>query len=310
MKNQKDNELFFETPKDKWRVFQSPKLVMLSDKVRVKEWDNTQPLYFYPFSWLDYLNSDSIKELWIQDDSPISISEIKRLKDAKIHFELINEKLIRLSKENGHKVSVICNLEDLTLDTSKILSGCDFVRVRINEDFSNLPILSYLSDEKCLVGIKLYLGGSTDYNNVVSFSKKAGIDFVHISKRLSLNGKNFPASEEEIREINSLKSLQSKRFKIITPSSLEKIFAEKFCISSDFGNVKSCNFSRYRRVIKNNSFYPCYTQIILSSGSKVSANCSDCACIYENDMLSSIDSEREKYKNPSFALDYTQNGTN
>ena len=37
-------------------------------------------------------------------------------------------------------------------------------------------------------------------------------------------------------------------------------------------------------------------------------NCSDCACIYENDMLADIKNRTRRYKNPEFALKYAENG--
>ena len=62
-----NSKLFFKTPEDKFRVFQKPRLIMFSEGSEVESWTNTQPLYFYPFSWLDYLGKEGIRELYIQD---------------------------------------------------------------------------------------------------------------------------------------------------------------------------------------------------------------------------------------------------
>ena len=37
-------------------------------------------------------------------------------------------------------------------------------------------------------------------------------------------------------------------------------------------------------------------------------NCLDCAYIYENDILHDIKTKMRRYKNPSFALEYIENG--
>lgn len=39
----------------------------------------------------------------------------------------------------------------------------------------------------------------------------------------------------------------------------------------------------------------------------VSQNCSDCACVYENDMLADIKDKMKRYKRPTFALEYHDN---
>jgi hypothetical protein len=71
----------------------------------------------------------------------------------------------------------------------------------------------------------------------------------------------------------------------------------------------------YRRVVKGNRYYPCYTQQILAGSGFTSEdkdknprNCLDCACIYENDMLHNIKTKMRIYKNPSLALEYVENG--
>ena len=118
-------------------------------------------------------------------------------------------------------------------------------------------------------------------------------------------------------EIMRLQELETKQFKVIIPSSLENRFAKKFVIDSSLGNVSSCDFSKYRLVLKGNSFYPCYTQQILAQQgfrkeelglNRNNQNCLDCACIYENDMLFDIENKMKSYKNTSFALEYIENG--
>ncbi|MEM4230873.1 MAG: hypothetical protein QXF25_03290 [Candidatus Pacearchaeota archaeon] len=146
--------------------------------------------------------------------------------------------------------------------------------------------------------------------------KIIGLDFIHITKYLLSTQENKKISENEKKEVLELKSLEDEKFRVILPSSLEEVFAPKFLIDPERGNVLTCNFSKYRLVLKDNLFYPCYTKIILSKEGtrkknnvgKTFFNCSDCACIYENDMLANLESKIKKYKNPLFALDYKENG--
>src|SRR3990172_9713865 len=99
----------------------------------------------------------------------------------------------------------------------------------------------------------------------------------------------------------------------ISPATLSEGLI--FKINSTSLSISSCDFSKYRLVLNGDNFYPCYTQHILALpifGKEEIVNnprhCLDCACIYENDMLKDIETKRRRYKNPSFALEYVENG--
>lgn len=311
-----NKKLFFKTPEDKLRVFQKSRLIMFSEGREVESWDNTQPLYFYPFTWLDYLGKEGIRELYIQESSSeMAEKEIRSLDNGKVHFEQPNERLIKFAKERGHKVSVICNVEDLLPGQIEGLSVSDFVRIRINNPSSDLRLLGGLPKEPILSCIKLYVGDGRDYRNIALQTRDMGFDFLHVAKRLMTNQKNPRISEEEKEKIRDLQELETVQFRIVIPSSLEKRFASRFLITTGLGNVSSCDFSRYRLVLKGDNPYPCYTQKILAQSGFTRGwiennpgNCLDCACIYENDMLHDIKTKMRRYKNPSFALEYIENG--
>ena len=311
-----NSKLFFKTPEDKFRVFQKPRLIMFSEGSEVESWTNTQPLYFYPFSWLDYLGKEGIRELYIQDVfSGLAEKEINDLESGKVHFEQPNERLIKLAKERGHKVSVVCNLEYLLPEQIRGLSVSDFVRIRVNDPSKDLKVLRGLPRDHLLSCIKLYVGDGCDYEDLTLQAREIGFDFLHVARRLMTNQENPRTSEEEKQKIRDLQELETKQFRVIIPSSLEVKFARRFVITPGLGNVPSCDFSEYRRVVKGNSYYSCYTQQILTLPGftregieRNPGNCLDCACIYENDMLHDIKTKMRRYKNPSFALEYIENG--
>lgn len=311
-----NKKLFFETPEDKLRVFQKPRLIMFSEGREVESWANTQPLYFYPFSWLDYLGKKGIRELYVQESSSeMAEKEIRSLDNGKVHFEQPNERLIKFAKERGHRVSVICDFEDLLPEQIRGLSVSDFVRIRVNRNYDNLHSLSGLPNEHVLSCIKLYVGDGCDYRNIALQTREMGFDFLHVAKRLMTNQENPRISEEEKEKIRDLQELETRQFRIVIPSSLEERFAKRFVITPGLGNVPSCDFSEYRLVLKGDSYYPCYTQQILAQSGFTReriennpGNCLDCACIYENDMLHDIKTKMRRYKNPSFALEYIENG--
>jgi len=309
-------ELFFKTPEDKFRVFQKPRLIMFSEGSEVESWTNTQLLYFYPFSWLDYLGKEGIRELYVQNaSSELAEKEINALENGKVHFEQPNERLIKLAKERGHRVSVVCNIEELLPEQIEGLSVSDFVRIRVNDPSNDLKVLRSLPRDHLLSCVKVYIGEGCDYGGLAMKAREIGFDFLHVAKRLMTNQENPRISEEEKQKIRDLQELETEQFRVVIPSSLEERFAERFVITPRLGNVSSCDFSRYRLVLNGNSYYPCYTQqIITRSGStregieRNPGNCFDCACIYENDMLHDIKTKMRRYKNPSFALEYIENG--
>jgi hypothetical protein len=307
-----NKKLFFKTPEDKFRVFQKPRLIMFSDGSEVESWTNTQPLYFYPFSWLDYLGKKRIRELYLQDVSlEFAEKEINALESGKIHFEQLDERLIKLAKERGNKVSVICNIEDLLPEQIGGLVISDFVRVRVNGPLRDLEVLRGLPRDQLLSCVKVYVGDGCDYEDIALQAREIGFDFIHIAKRLEKGGDSLKLSEEEKQKIRNLQKLENKQFRVVIPSSLEARFAKRFLITPGWGNVSSCDFSEYRLVLRGNSYYPCYTQQVLTGSglihegkNKNHGNCLDCACIYENDMLHDIKSKMRRYKNIRFALEY------
>jgi len=311
-----NKKIFFKTPEDKFRVFQKPKLIMFSEGSEVESWANTQPLYFYPFSWLDYLSEEGIRELYIQDVSlGFAEKEINALENGRVHFEQPNKRLIKLAKERGHKVSVICDIEELLPDQIEGLLFSDFVRIRVNKNYDNLLSLSGLPNEHVLSCIKVYVGEDCNYKDIALQARDMGFDFLHVARRLITNQENSGIPEDERNKILELCEFETKQFRVLIPSSLEERFARRFLITPEWGNVSSCVFSRYRLVLKGNSYYPCYTQQILAQsrftieriGNKPK-NCLDCACIYENDMLYDIETKMRRYKNTNFALEYIENG--
>lgn len=309
--------IFFETPEDKQRAFQTPNLIMLFGEMVVSRWENTQPLYFYPFSWLDYLNASGIKELYVVDSSTETIdSAIKLLRSpGKLHFEYPDIIGIEKALDLGHKVSVICDIEALTPSHVSVLASTDFVRVRAGKD-SDLSSLTNLPNDRLLSCVKVYAGEGVDYMTLASQARDIGFDFFHVAKRLALDI-NLELSARERGDISRLNELESGQFRIVVPSSFDRRYAERFRISPAFGNTRSCLFAEYRRVLHGNKFYPCYTQLVLGQEavSKVAMDelasnrdCSDCACIYENDMLFNIRDKMKKFKNLRFALEYKGNG--
>ena len=311
-----NKKLFFETPGDKLRVFQKPRLILFSKGSEVDSWGNTQPLYFYPFSWLDYLGKEGIRELYIQDVfSGLAEKEINALEGGKVHFEKPSERLIKLAKERGHKVSVICNIEDLLPEQIGGLSVSDFVRIRVNNPSRDLRLLEGLPRDSLLSCIKLYVGDGCNYGDIALQAREMGFDFLHVAKRLENWQDLLQLSKEEKQKIMDLQKFETGQFRVVIPSSLEESFARRFVIAPGLGNVSSCDFSKYRLVLNGDNIYPCYTQQILNllgftreGIDNNPKNCLDCACIYENDMLHDIKTKMRRYKNPSFALEYIENG--
>ncbi len=311
-----NRQLFFETPEDKLRAFQKPRLVMFSEGREVESWANTQPLYFYPFSWLDYLGKNKIRELYVQDISlGLAEKEIDNLENGKVHFETPDKYLIKFAKERGHKVSVICDFEDISAEQLEALSASDFVRIRINNLSNDLRLLSGLPRNHILSCIKLYVGDGCNYRDIAVQTREMGFDFLHVAKRLITNSENPEILEDEKNKILELHELETEQFRVVIPSSLEERFARRFLITTRLGNVSSCDFSKYRLVLNGDNLYPCYTQHILAlQGFRKEdivnkpKHCLDCACIYENDMLNDIETKMRRYKNLRFALEYIEDG--
>ena len=213
---------------------------------------------------MDYLENKGTREIFIHDcDQAFAERQILLLDRGKVHFERPNLHLMRIAKEKGHKVSVICNLEDLAQEDISDLAHSDFVRVRVGRNHDKLSLLSHLSNEGVLSCVKFYVGEGVAYHDLALHIRDMGFDFIHVTRRLTSCSGNYPISETEKEAIMKLKELETKNFRVVIPSSLEQQFAKRFLITPEMGNVSSCLFSAYRTVLKGNSIYPCYTQRIL-----------------------------------------------
>ncbi len=317
---EKTQELFDATPKDKMKVFNNPTLWLASDHNVIKSWTNTQPFYFYPFSVLDFLNSPERQELRIiSANSLITSRTIQQFRNSKVHFEGLNPDLMSKALELGCKTSVICNLREINEDNLDILSHMDLLTVRVNSSDSDISVLKGISDKKLLSGIRIYLSASgNDFSSLAKKAKQMGLDFIHVSKRL-IGSAQISLSEYESNMIKKLSHLQSEKFKILLPTNTETVYNEKFVISDEYNNSRNCYFSRYRIVLYGNKFYPCYTRSIIEKGKFSSDNpgdlkkkshlfgkeCSDCACIYENDLFDEISRVSKGVKNKKFFLGYS-----
>ncbi len=319
-------ELYSSTPPDKRKVFQSPTLWLISGDEVVQGWTNTQPMYFYPLSILDFVQHgrEELSELRIIESDYKTVSEaIANLHPKKVHFEKVEQDQIDFAKSFGSKVSAICNVDDINQGNSSVLSKIDYLVVRVSPDSPNIEKLDYLlPSSRLLLGARVYISErGYGFSDLVMNLKNIGFDFVHISKRLIQNQSQENLSERAQSEIMKLLQYQSKNFRVILPRNMSSVFNEKFNIDSSYGNSRDCVSSRQRAVLNGSRFYPCYTQSILESGEfssdthekinfkQVGKSCSDCACIYENDMLSETLKKLKKAVDPHFLLGYDKNGT-
>ncbi len=314
----KDYELFDRTPECKSRVFDKPKLFLVSGNEVAYCWDNTQPLYLFPLSLLDFLNARQPPvELQVFNAcSSQVISTIRKQRFSKIHFEKIDEPAIEHALLSGSKVSVLCSSTELVDADTSLLSHVNYLRVKTDcLDGKVLGKLQSLRNPSLLLGAKIYLSPGRDYFALANGLKSAGVDFVHVSKFLEAGGNSYLSATEK-SSISGLKELETSDFRVILPRDLTKLLNDRFEISPLFNNSRSCSSSRYRVVMHDGSFYPCYTLSVLESGrfakagleqhfsGEPGASCSDCACIYENDILHDLFCKLEGVKNHRFLLGY------
>jgi hypothetical protein len=311
------SELFYETPSDKRKAFQNVRLLLLSKKDAVIVSDDAQPLYFYPFSILDFLKDSSIRELHICGTSQSSaIDAIQTMPPGKVHIEGLDRKMVETALERGHKVSLICDARDITEDTFKVASDVHYLRMKVDREGAKNPLLGRIPSAALLSGYKVYISPDTkDYAALISALRDTGFDFVRVSKKLE-EGFN-PRMHPGLRaELFALKGFDSPDFHVLLPRTLERIFNGRFRIDDAFGNSHNCDFSPNRRVLHSERFYPCYTQVVMDNPSfsvkslndklpeSLGTKCSDCACIYENDLMARIKLDRRKLKDSRPALEY------
>ncbi len=304
---------YYKTPHDKKRAFQNPELLLISNEKIIFSWTNTQPLYFYPLSWLDYLESKEFHELQILNGKTSEVKKaIAQLKKGKVHFEKLILPGIEYALGLGHKVSVICNLDEINNENRGLLSKVNILRTRIKDnDVENLKILQKIAGEQILTCAKLYIHPEIkNYQEIAMRVRDTGVDLLHVSKNLiQKKGINPKITISRQKELISLKDLETDNFLVKLPNSIENIFAEKFEINGEYHNSRTCSFSEQRRVLNGKNFYPCYTKHIIENETTGPPRlCVDCACIYENDMYEEIKSKAQKIKKPCFALRYNKNG--
>jgi hypothetical protein len=234
----------------------------------------------------------------------------------KVHFEGVRKDQVELALRLGHKVSVICDSNELNEDNIQTLSKVDYLVVRADPSLKNIDILTRVPNAKLLSGIRVYISEEgNDFGELAKRIKTMGFDFLHVSKKLT-EGRQSDLDERERERIADLSKLHSDRFKVILPNNLGKVFNDKFTISDEYNNSRKCVFSRHRAVLSKNRFYPCYTHSIIDSDrfssdtikemktKRFGEGCTDCACIYENDIFEQIYRVAGKVNNKTFLLGY------
>ncbi len=297
--------LFEKTPKSKFSAFDKPVLILEADGRKIKEWKDIQSFYFYPYSVLDFLgDKETAKELrLITPNRKASIVALKEFKKSLVRFEdSIDSVLINKAQEYGCKTSLIYDLERINNKNAKLLSKLDLLIVRVKDVNASLSVLKGVPNRNLLSGVRVYLNeDKNDFLKVAEEAKKIGLNFIHVSKKLRESRQAY-LTKSDVIKIRALKKLQSDTFRVILPRNLHTVYNEKFVISKKYNNSRDCAFFEHRKVLYRDRFYPCYTKSILKKkefssktikglekkASMFGKKCSDCACIYENDLFADI----------------------
>ncbi len=312
--------LFDTTPKDKTFVFRKPSLWLLSGEQVVWRWENTQPFYFYPFSVLDFLSASPRRSELRVINSGVRTSRkaIRESRGSKVHFEEVNLELMDYALSQGCKVSAICDIKQIAEADREILSRLDMLTVRVSPE-DDLSVLDGIPNKRLLSGIRVYISEeSNNFKRLAERARLVGLDFIHVSKRL-VGTKQVYLDKKYGESIRDLMKLETESFKVLLPRNTTMVYNEKFEISDRFGNCRSCAFSRHRTVLFKDRFYPCYTKSIINSGmfsfrsagamhshsELFGKTCSDCACIYENDLFEDIHRRSKGLRDRMFLLGFS-----
>lgn len=285
--------------------------------------NDVQSIYLYPLSLKDYI-------LNINSKKPILLNIIKY--DKKINYDIFlrneyfnNLQCVELLVDDNYDIitNIINYLYDnnilITLNIKNINKIPDLflikninkvIYIKIFWNYYNiklfeqkLAIIEEYKTPKLSILIKSYLNINkiNSYEKYINLFRKCGVDIYQLSKKLlPYNVNNVKVDKQIIEKIRFLEKKYDHFF--ISVKNLEDYYYPKFRL--DNRNSKVCFACYLKPYLYKKDIIACKVEEILlnkskwqvSNFDKCGKNCSDCASIYENDMLSLIKSKIKKAK--------------
>lgn len=306
------------------------KLDLICNKKIVKQIYNTQSLYLYPLTLIDYVNNiNNIINLNIinidYDFDYVTYLDNYRFRHL-LNIEILiknDYKEEQYKKINeiinfliNRKVKVSLNIENLKAFRYNLLDNydkCNYYKIFL----SNIDIEPYVFNvlhsvnRNALIHVKSYLNENdiNEYENIINILEKYNVDIFQLSKELiPLNVENVTLEkwvEQKIRYLER-KYSGNRGIKFKSVKDLTCLYYPRFEL--DERNSRKCFACKMRPYLSNKLLLPCKVSNVLNNLDVMSASlddfqkydklanvcgiiCSDCASIFENDILTLIEEE-------------------
>lgn len=305
-------------------LLKAKRLLILKNRKIVYETNNVQALYLYPLNVLDYVTYAYMKKTLMYNILDIENCEYQKLINEDIkNVEIIIDnkalsnidKIISLSqilKNNNKYVSY--NLKTLDIETkhfSKICTLGDYFKVTLYNILGSDKYTIFLNQilkikketkNTSLIHIKGYLNiEQAKYYGKLIKDLKDNVDIIQISKELiPLTTKYNPKVEDTIQEM--IRNLEKENEKFISVKDISSLYYQRFEL--DERNSHKCYTWFLKPYIQGNNVLPCkvnqvvnnidewkvkdLSKEITENIKKYGIKCTDCASIFENDILSEI----------------------
>ncbi len=301
------------------------KLIILENNKIIFETSDTQCLYLYPLTLKDYVDNLTILKpikldiINIEKDldykNLFNSQYLDNLLCVEIHIDKLAPldtitKIISILKKRKIKISL--NVKDLVSVPSsfiqKVSKYISYFKIFWNykdiDNFNNNLNIIRTYNKDALIHVKSYLDlhEISNYENYISLFKRCGVNIYQLSKELlpiNMNNKVIDDKYEVlIRDLEAKYNKGSIIFKSV--KNLKELYYPRFEL--DDRNSRNCYACRLKPYLYNDLLLPCKVNDKIhnlkswglkdfnntNNFKKCGIKCSDCASIYENDMLDRI----------------------
>ena len=288
------------------------------DKVKFSI-NNIQTLYLYPLTIIDYYNNKQLKypimlNIINIDEKIDYIKFVKNLKylkavEIKIKNSISNNIINLLKYLSLRKILISIKLEKIDININSIIKYVDCFRIKMISPLNNkncdkfISKLSVINQNKkthSIILVKGYLNEDEVkyYKSLYDELTKLNVHSLQISKKLiPLNVSNVNVSkstQEVIRKLEKESKYNSTLF--ISVKDISTLYYPRFEL--DDRNSHNCYSSILKPCLLKEKLYPCKSYKIIDEDKYIKniitkdincyeygKTCTDCACIFENDIL-------------------------
>lgn len=309
---------------DKRKFFNNGRLIVEKEKTEIFTLNNPQNLYLYPLNIIDYIDNITLNKpiflniIKTKDMDYTNLFNHVNFSNLKCVEILVDKnydnvkRIISICNDKKIKVTLtINNLNDIADDFFiDVVNKVDFLKIffyynNYNEFINKIKLINKYKNDNLFILIKSYLSLEEIYNYQLYISDFINkVDVYQLSKKLlPIDKLNIEINQKYGNVIRKLEEKYSSRntgLIFLSVKDLTTLYYPRFEL--DERNNRNCFACKLKPYLYEDIILPCRVNEIVTNKKKygfkydlsfnkfdgLGNDCSDCASIFENDLLGTI----------------------